>query len=91
MRSAVDVDAAAVHLDRPFCDRQPETGAATVPRPGFIEAKETIEDLLAVFDGDPRSFVGNGEKRLASIESAVKTTRKSRKSWFTADTSLQSS
>jgi hypothetical protein len=51
VRTAFDGDVAAVHLDGPSCDGESESGAAVVARPAFIEAKEAIEDPLAVFRG----------------------------------------
>src|SRR5438046_372505 len=65
--TGVHRDVTSVHFDRPLGDGQSKTSAASVSRSAFIEAKEAIEDPLAVFGGDPRSFVGNGENRLAAI------------------------
>ena len=59
-RAAFDGDMTTVHLDRPSGDGQPEPGAATVPRSGFVEAEKPIEDPLAVLSGDAQPFVGDG-------------------------------
>src|SRR5207245_9596089 len=66
-RTAFDGDLTTVHLDRPSGDGQPETGAAVIAGPGFVEAKEAIEDSFAVFRMDSRPFVGNGQNRVRGI------------------------
>ena len=64
MGAGINANLAPVRLDRPFGDGQAEPGAAAVARPGCIEAKEAIEDALAVFGRDSRPLIQDGHDRL---------------------------
>src|SRR5205085_2206560 len=56
---ALDPDAAAVRLDDPLRDRQPQPGAAGGPRPRFLAAVEALEDPRQIGGGDPLARVGD--------------------------------
>src|SRR5207237_8704100 len=53
-------NAATVRVHLPLGDGQAEPGAAAVTRPGLIEAKESIEDALAVFGRDSPPLIQDG-------------------------------
>src|SRR5438128_3476611 len=69
--TALRPDAAAVQLDKPFADREPEAGAAGLARERAVETAERLEEPLEVglANADPR--VGDAEVDRRSLGARV--------------------
>ena len=65
MRSVLDLDLSAIHLDRPFGDSKPEAGSAAFSRSRLIDTKEAVENPLAVLGGDARTLIDDLDKCVA--------------------------
>src|SRR5581483_6945595 len=59
--SAADRDSAAVDVDGPFGNGQPEPCASRLTGAAVVDAEEAIEDPLAVFGRHARAFVAHLE------------------------------
>src|SRR5438270_10564573 len=69
-------DATAICFDGPFSNGQSKSRAALIPRAGFVEAKESVENALPVFRGDSWPFVGDREMRLITVRRHANTDRR---------------
>ena len=61
----VDRNLPAMDLDSPLGNRQAQPGTTAVARPRFVDAKEAMEDALAVLRCDPRPFVFDRQQGVA--------------------------
>lgn len=60
----MDVDRAAVGVDDPFGDRQPEAVAALLARARFVDAVKAVENAADVFRRDADAGVFDGKEHV---------------------------
>src|SRR5215470_4753195 len=63
---ALELDPPSVRFHRPAGDRQTESGAARVSRPGLVDSIEALEDSLLVCRRDPGARVLDLDDRVAA-------------------------